>query len=144
MNDEQARHFAQRMIETWPTGPRRNVWRDIALKLHDHDAARSAYAELERTAAYISTAQFHDAYTAITRRRDHTHTGAGAPCGDCDDTGWVSAPDRVWPDERTSTQVQPCPHCPEGAQRARSRIWTERHHHRPPIDQNPHLFGALL
>jgi hypothetical protein len=122
--DDQAQRFAQRMIETWPTGPRRTVWHDIALKLHDADAARIAYADLERTATHISTAQFHQAYAAAARKTITPERGG--TCGDCDGTGWVDAPDRVWPNERTTTQCRPCPHCDEGRKRASSRIWTER------------------
>lgn len=47
-----------------------------------------------------------------------------APCGDCDGTGWVEAPDRIWENDRHSTQVKPC-RCAEGRQRAGSRVWTE-------------------
>lgn len=90
MNDDQAQRFAQRMIETWPNGPRRNIWHDIALKLHDRDAALAAYADLERTSSSISTAQFHTAYQSAKRKteayRPHTH------CTLCDDTGFLEQP----------------------------------------------------
>lgn len=90
VNDDQAQRFAQRMIETWPTGPRRNIWADIALKLHDRDAALAAYADLEQTAGHISTALFHTAYQAAKRRRQSY--GPPVHCELCAGTGWVDEP----------------------------------------------------
>lgn len=105
MIDDQAQRFAQRMIETWPTGPRRTVWHDIALKLHDADAARIAYADLERTATHISTAQFHQAYASAARKTITPERGG--TCGDCDATGWVTNPHHH---SRDCKQTEPC-HC---------------------------------
>lgn len=117
MNEDQAQRFAQRMIETWPNGPRRNIWHDIALKLHDPDAARQAYADLERSATHISTALFHTTYQAAKRK-----TTTNAPpehCELCDNTGWVAAPARQMTigtvNQRPSSKVQPC-RCSRGEQ----------------------------
>ena len=118
VNDEQAQRFAQRMIETWPTGPRRNIWVDIALKLHDRDAALAAYADLERTATHISTAAFHTAYVAAKRQRESYRPPAH--CELCDGTGWVDAPGVQLtlddPDAPAPTsKVKPC-RCTRGQQ----------------------------
>jgi hypothetical protein len=122
MNDDQAQRFAQRMIETWPTGPRRNIWHDIALKLHDPDAARQAYADLERSAGHISTAAFHAAYQAAKRR--HTTLTPPEHCELCDDTGWVDAPAvQLILDEKPkpiTSKVLPC-RCTRGEQMAETR-----------------------
>jgi len=69
----------------------------------------------------------------VERLPQRTREAPPRHCELCDGTGWVDAPPRVWPDERTSTQVQPC-RCSEGQAGARSRIWTERHH-RPALEQ---------
>lgn len=105
MNDDQANRFAQRMIETWPNGPRRNIWYDIALKLKDTDAARQAYTDLERTAPHISTAQFHTAYQAA-KRRHIVDTHEPGKCELCDDTGWVDDPTYH---ARHCPRTGPCP-----------------------------------
>lgn len=122
MNEDQAQRFAQRMIETWPNGPRRNIWYDIALKLHDPDAARQAYADLERSAATISTALFHTAYQSAKRKT--VTSGPPEHCELCDDTGWVGAPERQMTlgtvDQRTSSHVLPC-RCTRGEQMHETR-----------------------
>lgn len=79
------------MIETWPTGPRRNIWHDIALQCHDADALRQAYADLERTVHHITTAHFHHAYDAALRKTTATQEQPDK-CEMCDDTGWVDDP----------------------------------------------------
>jgi hypothetical protein len=122
MNDDQANRFAQRMIETWPDGPRRNIWHDIATKLHDQDAARTTYTELERSAPKISTALFHTTYLAVKRR---TETIAPPErCELCDNTGWVDAPPRQMaldePPKPETSHVLPC-RCTRGDQMAETR-----------------------
>ena len=129
MTPAAAETLAVKISQTWPKGPPVDVWAEDITDL-DEGAAGTAFVKLRREAQYPPTiAQFRA--TAFSLRTTDASTRPEA-CGYCDDTGWVDAPDRIWDDERHSTQVQPC-ECREGRQRAASRIWTERnppHQHR--------------
>lgn len=72
MNDDQARLLATRFIDTWPTGPRAYVWRDILTPL-DHPTAVHAYRTLTRERGTPTPGQFHEAYNA------HRRTALAAP-----------------------------------------------------------------
>ena len=107
--------------QRWP-GALISEWTDV-LQTLDEGAAGTAFVRLRNEAKpTISIPEF----IGVVRALRTDDPGRREPCGDCDSTGWLAAPDRIWEDGRTSTQVKPCGHCPEGRQAATSRIWTER------------------
>lgn len=128
MTPAEADALAKRIINSFRGGPPLADWVEELTRL-DAGRAGTAYARLRATLDHAPTiARFMVEYNALDTERP----GTRPPCGDCGDTGWIDAPDRVWPDERTSSQVKPCPHCDEGRKRAGSRVWLERHRPTPP------------
>jgi hypothetical protein len=67
MTDDEARAMATRFIDTWPTGPKAYVWRDILQDL-DHQTATHTYRTLTRDSKHAPTpGHFHDVYRAHQR-----------------------------------------------------------------------------
>lgn len=123
MTPTDADTLAKRIINTWRGGPPLRDWTEVLTPL-DAGRAGTAYARLRaRNDHPPSIAQYIAEYNQLDTARPGEHD----PCGDCNSTGWIDAPDRHWPEGRTSTQMKPCPYCDEGRARAASRIWTERH-----------------
>lgn len=122
MTPAAAETLAVKISQTWPKGPPVDVWVEDITDL-DEGAAGTAFVKLRRESQYPPTIAQFRATTLSLKTVDASNRRE--PCPHCDDSGWVDAPDRIWPDERHSTQVQPC-ECREGRQRAASRIWTER------------------
>lgn len=65
MTEDQARKLAQRCIDSWPSGPKAYIWRDVLLDL-DADYAAVAYRTLVRSAERApNTGQFMTHYRAV-------------------------------------------------------------------------------
>lgn len=114
MNDDEARRFARRMIDTWPNGPKGYVWEDAAKPL-DAGHARIALRRLEATAKRAPTiAELLEQYEAARRAAlaDAGRQDAPLICEQCDGTGWVEVPAARAhnPDHCTPTDTRPC-HC---------------------------------
>jgi hypothetical protein len=45
MTDDQAQRLAEDIISTWPTGPRRHIWKRALLRV-EHDTAQTVYRNL--------------------------------------------------------------------------------------------------
>lgn len=107
-------------------GPPVDVWEDDLGPL-DAGRAGTALARLRREHEHrwLSIAQFMNMYRAI-----HTDDPSSVTvCGDCDNTGWVEAPNNVLEagtdHERRYTAVKPC-RCSTGSERERSTVWKAR------------------
>lgn len=122
MTEDEARRLATRFIDTWPTGARAYVWRDLFIDL-EPGLAIDAYHRLEVECDRAPTpGQFHAAYRAA-RAALKAPDEPVAQCELCDGTGWVDCTDdrRHGPgcsDPRTCHchAVVPCK-CSEGAAR---------------------------
>ncbi len=107
--------------QRWP-GALVNEWTDV-LQTLDEGAAGTAFVRLRNQGKpTIAIPEF----IGVVRSLTVDDPGRREPCTDCDGTGWLETTERVWDDGRTSSQYKPCPHCPDGQQRAGSRVWTER------------------
>lgn len=138
MNSTEADALAKRMINSFRGGPPLADWVEELTPL-DVGRAGTAYARLRSTLDHAPTvARFMVEYNALDTERP----GSRPACNDCEGTGWISAPDRVWPDNRHSTQCKPCSYCDEGRKRAMSRTWLERRAPKPqPVEQPAELFS---
>lgn len=84
-----------------------------------HDALADRSFEQCRT-ALVTAARTHQKVTVahVVEQLPPAQRSPITPpeqCELCDNTGWVDAPSREWPNERTSTQVKPC-RCTRGQQ----------------------------
>jgi hypothetical protein len=77
MTDDEARKLATRIVDTWPTGPKAYIWRDLLIAL-DAKASAAAYRTLtldDRAGKSPTPAQFHAHYRLARRDGDNTPTG---------------------------------------------------------------------
>lgn len=72
MTEDQARKLAQRFIDTWPTGPKGYIWRDVFLPLDADYAAQAYRALLEESQRAPTPARFKEHYAALTRSNHAT------------------------------------------------------------------------
>jgi len=68
MTEGEARYWGTRFIDTWPSGARAYVWRDLFQTL-DVALVAGVYTELERDVirGAPTPGQFHETYTALRR-----------------------------------------------------------------------------
>lgn len=69
MTETEAAHLVNLLIGTWPAGPRGYVWRDVLRPL-EHPIADLTYRQLRNHNERITVAEYLDAYTRHTDRRD--------------------------------------------------------------------------
>lgn len=108
-------------------GPPIDVWEEELAHL---DAGRAGTAIVrarrEHNNRWLSIAQFLEFYRGV-----NTDDASTRPpeCGDCDNTGWMKAPDIVHhpgeDHERHDSAVKPC-RCPIGKQASQSAVWKYR------------------
>lgn len=127
MTPTTADELAKRIINTWRSGPALTEWRD-ELETLDEGRAGTAFMRLRHTSEHSpSIARFISEYRALQTTDGSTEK---VDCADCDNTGWVSAPDIVLnagtDREYRNTQVRPCTRCDYGKQAERSTVWTNR------------------
>lgn len=66
MTEDQARKLATRIIDTWPTGPKAYIWRDVLIHL-DPIKAADVYRHFVETADKVTIGQFKSEYDRRTR-----------------------------------------------------------------------------
>lgn len=126
MTEPEAEDLATRIVQTWRATPPADVWVEELLRL-DAGACGTAFARLRREASKAPTiAEFLNVYRTINV------TDGGnkqeRKCAECDNSGWVYAPELVLGTgdaETRYSQVMPCK-CTAGRQIELSDIWTRR------------------
>ena len=111
MTDDEARRLATRFIDTWPTGTRAYIWRDMFIDLEPAGLARDAYHRLERECDRAPTPGRIPRRLPGGPRRAQTVLRSPATCHECDGTGWVQTTDlteKVDGQPHHYTQVIPC------------------------------------
>lgn len=71
MTEDEARKLAQRLVDTWPNGPKAYIWRDALIDLEPHYAA-ATYRRLLTEHDKPTVARFHAEYHALNRPADNT------------------------------------------------------------------------
>lgn len=126
MNRNEATDLAVRIGQTF-NGPPTDIWEDDLQQL-DAGRAGTAYARLRREhdQRWLSIAAFMAMYRSLNT--DDASTVENV-CGECDNTGWVTAPDNVLEagtdHERRYSAVRPC-RCPIGRDSEQSNVWKAR------------------
>jgi hypothetical protein len=100
--------LVERIIATWPTGPKGFIWTDVLRDLHPGPAA-AAYRQLRDTEQRITIAQYKAAYRALLGTHEQHHPPAG--CNHCDGHGWK--PIRIEHHGHIYDTTAPCD-CPAG------------------------------
>lgn len=116
MTPDEAKRFADAMVDTWRNGPSARIWRDYAISEQlERDSAAAAFrwAKLERTT--ITVATFHAAYSDVARRRVSTLANV-TTCEQCDSSGLLIVEYEIDDHDRARTHAVACS-CPIGEQR---------------------------
>lgn len=123
---------ADQLLDTWAArlSPARTPWAfdtkaktEWRKRLTDYPApiARDTWDQWRRhNTEWPSLYTFDDMLKARTRAGRHTDD-----CHECDNTGWIEAPDFIGHNGHTYTASQPC-ECKHGQERRSSKIWMER------------------
>lgn len=115
MTQREATELAERIIKTWPSGPRQGIWFDV-LSECERGTAAAAYVHLRDTVDRApSIAAFRAQYRAQRPPRDTT---TAAVCSTCDGTGLRSARQPIG--TTTYDVVVACGDCPAGIAAART------------------------
>lgn len=123
MNIDQAAHLATEISQCWRNGLATNTWETDLTKYSDVSRAWKAVEHLKRTERFAPViATFHAAYQATPSSTGDTRT----VCTDCNNDGWVTAPDNTHTDRPPTSAAQPCPHCRHGKRATESNIWKNR------------------
>ena len=105
MNPMEATDLAVRILGCWK-GPNAREWEESLMPI-DAGRAGTAFARLRREhdKQWLSIAEF---LTVANALRTDDPSSRPDPCGKCDDTGWIAAPDIVKDD---GLHAEPCPTC---------------------------------
>jgi len=116
LTQREATELAERIVKTWPTGPKQGIWFDVLGELGDYAIAWATYVHLRDT---VERAPSIAAYKAEYRRRLHDMRGAPPPrtCPSCDGSGMRSAQQRIG--LHTYDVVVACADCGAGKRQAR-------------------------
>lgn len=129
MNTQECASLVERIIQTWPTGPRGRIWTELLTDL-EPGTAGTAYIRLRNEhqgEKPPSTGTFMRTYRSLRTPANDPITD---DCPDCSGTGWISSPP-IEPGGTGYQTVHPCG-CRAGnqAERISQKIDEHRRHHR--------------